>query len=430
MTTVLHITTTPISLDWLLGPQLEAFAKSGYDVVTASAPGAHAKAMAYRGIPHHEVPAFTRAFDLGADFGAVRQIKALLDEVQPDIVHTHNPKPGVIGRLVSRWSRVPIVVNTVHGLYAQPTDRFLRRASVYGAERLAAAHSDAELVQSAEDLDVLRSLGIPDERLHLLGNGIDLTEFSPSPASARKARCLRIQLGIPLTTPVVGMVGRLVREKGYDEFFQAVEILRDRLGSQQVEFVVLGPSECGPGAVDQRTIDRMAEDHGVHFLGERRDVSTVLSMFDVFALPSHREGFPRAAMEASAMGVPVIATDIRGCRQVVDHGETGLLVGARKPHHLAITIEHLLTSFDLRIRLGRAARAKAIAEFDQQSVIDKTLTVYSQLLERRGLPVPQPDQSLVESTPWYADSIDLVAREASNVIDIANDDAPIEARRS
>ncbi len=428
MTTLMHITTTPISLDWLLGPQLEAFSRAGYDVVTASAPGNHVEAVTARGIPHYPLPAFTRSVDFGSDIEAIKQLKSLLDEVEPDIVHTHNPKPGVLGRIVSRWSRVPVVVNTVHGLYAQPTDSFLRRAAVYGAERFAAAHSHAELIQSREDLEVLRSLGVDDGRLHLLGNGIDLHEFSPSPSRARQARCLRIQLDIPMATPVVGMVGRLVWEKGYGEFFAAIEILRERLGSNEVEFVVVGPSESGAGAVDETTCKQMADDYGVHFLGERQDVSTVLSMFDIFALPSHREGFPRAAMEASAMGVPVVATDIRGCREVVDHGETGLLVAPRKPHHLALSIERLLQSFELRSRLGRTARTKALADFDQQLVINKTLEVYRDLLERRGLPVP--DQPMLDSTRWYADSIDLVAREASKAIDISEEDAPIDVRNS
>ena len=430
MTTLLHVTTTPISLDWLLGPQLEAFSRAGYEVITASAPGQRAGAMAERGIPHYPLPAFTRSVNLASDLEAFNQTKGLLDAIKPDIVHTHNPKPGVVGRMVSRWCRVPVVINTVHGLYAQPTDGLLRRAAVYGAERLAAAHSDAELIQSCEDLDVLRSLGVPEERLHLLGNGIDLDDFSPNPSRSRQARCLRIQLGIPLDTPVVGIVGRLVWEKGYDEFFRAVEILRKRFATAQVEFVVLGPSEPGPGAVDQATLDRMTHEHGVYFLGERRDVSTVLSMMDVFVLPSYREGFPRAAMEASAMGIPVVATDIRGCRQVVEHGETGLLVGVRKPHHLALSIERLLQSRDLRDNMGRAARTKALAEFDQQKVIEKTLQVYADLLQGRGLPVPTPTQLSAESKPRYVDSIDLVAREASNAIEISDDDAPIEVRNS
>ena len=428
MTRLLHVTTTPISLDWLLGPQLDAFVAAGYDVVTASAPGPHARAMEQRGITHHELSAFTRSVDFGSDVRAAAQCKSLLDEVQPDILHTHNPKPGVIGRIVGRWSRVPIVVNTVHGLYAQKADPLARRAAVYGLERLAAAHSDAELVQNIEDVETLCSLGVPKERVHLLGNGIDLDAFTPNRQRARAARCRRIQLGIPLTTPIVGMVGRLVWEKGYGEFFDAVKILRRQFNSTEIAFVVVGPTESGPNAVDAETRAFMTKEHGVHFLGEQHDVASILSMFDVFALPSHREGFPRAAMEASAMGMPVIATDIRGCRQVVDHGTTGLLVSAKKPHHLALAIERLTRMPVLRAEMGRAARRKAIEAFDQQRVIEITLDVYEQLLASKSMSAPVPNYPTEPEIPWYLDSIDLVERDASNRDADSPDATAIELR--
>ncbi len=419
MTTVLHLTTTPISLEWLLAPQLEAFEQAGYRVVTASAPGVEAKALSSRSVVHHCLPTFTRDMDLVSDVRAFSQLRKLVNEVRPDIIHTHNPKPGVIGRIVGKWSRVPIVINTVHGLYAQRTDRLARRAAVYGLERIAAAHSDAELVQSVEDIETLRGLGVPRNRLHLLGNGIDLEAFSPSPERMRAGNQLREDLGIGQQTVVVGMVGRLVWEKGFGELFSAIEILRERLGNEQLAVVVVGPEEdetCG--GVDRATIDDATIRHGVHFLGVRRDIASILSAFDVFVLPSHREGFPRAAMEASAMGVPVIATDIRGCRQVVEDKRTGLLVEARSAFDLAEAIRRLVEDRPLRDELGRRARSKAQAEFDQRMVIDRTLAVYRSLLLERGMAVPhQSDadsQSIVDVRSRYTDSIDLVDLEASN----------------
>ena len=427
MTRLLHLTTTPVSLDWLLGPQLEAFASAGYEVVTASAPGDHVENLVSRGIAHHRLESFTRSVDLASDLRSIAELRELLIRLQPDILHTHNPKPGVLGRVVGRWSRIPVVLNTVHGLYAQKDDGFVRRAAVYGAERFAAAHSDAELVQNIEDVETLRWLGIDEQRIHLLGNGIDLDTFAPNPSRARAARCLRIQLGIPFPTVVVGIVGRLVWEKGYGEFFDAIKILRRRFSSDQVAFVVCGPAESGHAdGVDPSSIEKMRQNCGVHFLGQRSDIATVMSAFDVFALPSHREGFPRAAMEASAMGVPVVASNIRGCRQVVEHQKTGLLVRAHRPHHLALALERLVTSPALRTQMGRAGRTKAIAEFDQRQVIDTTLSVYEMLLREKGLPVPA--QVVLPEAPWYADSINLVERDASNLDDPASDASAIDVR--
>ena len=126
------------------------------------------------------------------------------------------------------------------------------------------------------------------------------------------------------------------------------------------------------------------------------------------------------------MGVPVVASNIRGCRQVVEHQKTGLLVRAHRPHHLALALERLVTSPALRTQMGRAGRTKAIAEFDQRQVIDTTLSVYEMLLREKGLPVPA--QVVVPEAPWYADSINLVERDASNLDDPASDASAIDVR--
>ncbi len=404
---LLHLTTTAVSLDWLLAPQLLAFTDAGYDVSTASAGGAHVESLTSRGIAHLLVPSLSRNMDPIHDLRAVRELRALFRRVQPDIVHTHNPKPGVLGRMTARACNVPIVVNTVHGLYAQPSDRWSRRGAVYGLERLAASFSDAELVQNSEDVATLKRLGVPADRLHLLGNGIDLERFSRTTSRRSGGVALRREFGIDLDVPVIGMVGRLVWEKGYREFFDAVTELRAS-SAVPFEVVVVGPSETGKvGAVDQHSIDRM-RGLGVKFLGSRTDVPRLLSLFDVFALPSYREGYPRAAMEASAMGVPVVATDIRGCRQVVVHGETGLLVEAGQTAGLRDALSSLLLDATLRARLGAAAARRASTEFDEQRVIARTLGVYRALLRNAGLSQAQA------TTSRYKDSIDLVAFEASN----------------
>jgi glycosyltransferase involved in cell wall biosynthesis len=404
---VLHVTTTAVSLDWLLGPQLHAFRDAGFDVMTASAGGPHVASLLQQGIPHYELPSLSRNIDPLADARSIGELRKLVQRLEPDILHTHNPKPGVLGRIVGRVSGVPIIVNTVHGLYAQPEDSSLRRLVVYGAERAAASFSHAELVQNVEDVATLRSLRTPNERLHLLGNGVDLSRFSPSQASMLAAERLRQELGIDRTTPVVGMVGRLVWEKGYREFFEAVRSLH---GSRKrsLAIVVVGPDEAGKdGAVDSAALDEM-EQLGVRFLGSRSDIEVVLSLFDIFVLPSYREGFPRSAMEASAMGVPIVATDIRGCRQVVDHSRTGLLVAPRDSAALAEAIAYLLDQPLLRASMGAAAARRATADFDQERVIARTVSVYRKLLKDAGIEGPQATLSR------YSDSIDLVDVAASN----------------
>jgi len=382
---VVHLTTTDMSLDWLLGPQLQAFKAAGYEVVGMSAPGPHVAALEAAGIRHVAVPGLTRAPGLGADLRAMRQLWSLIRSERPDVLHTHNPKPGILGRILGRLARVPVVVNTQHGLYAQPTDRWQRRLPVYAAERIAAAFSHAELVQNVEDAATLTdTLKVPRRKVTVLGNGIDLTRFD---GDRTDRAAVRAEWGIAAGTVVAGVVGRLVHEKGLAELFSAAHALHDRgLG---VRMVVVGPNE--PDKPDGISSAAMADAQaqGVHFAGQRTDMPRCYAAMDLFVTATHREGFPRAAMEASASGLPVVATDIRGCRQVVQHGVTGLLVPVRDPQALAEAIATLATDHAARERMGAAAAARAGSEFDQQRVIDITLATYSRLLAAKGRTAPR-----------------------------------------
>ena len=181
---------------------------------------------------------------------------------------------------------------------------------------------------------------------------------------------------------MVVTVGRLVAEKGFRELFEAHRRLR-RTGSNH-ELVVVGPTEAGKA--DGLTEDEVAQAtaDGVRLVGFSDRPERYYAAADVFVLASHREGFPRAAMEASAMGLPVIATDIRGCRQVVDDGVTGLLVPVKDSTVLETAIRSVLDDHARRDAMGGAAAHRARDRFDQQEQIDLTLETYRRLLPERA----------------------------------------------
>ena len=378
------MTTTDISLALLLGPQLRAFKAAGYDVVGVSAAGSFVPQLEHSGIRHIEMRYATRGRSAKSDALAVAELYRILRRLNPQIVHTHNPKPGIYGRIAGAAAGVPVVLNTVHGLYASRDDRFLRRATVYGLERLAASFSDLELVQNVEDIKTLKHLGVPSARLQYLGNGVDLNRFSRGPDHAYRRSVVRKELGASEETTVVTAVGRLVWEKGYRELFDCVA--RVRRVHPKALFVVAGPLE--PSKADGITREDMAAVEGpdLRFLGHRELVEDLYAGSDVFVLPSYREGFPRAAMEAAAMGLPIVATDVRGCRQVVDAGRTGILVPPRDATALANAIIRLAGDGGDRRRMGEAGAAKAKAEFDQARVIETTLGAYDRLLGTRTHP--------------------------------------------
>jgi glycosyltransferase involved in cell wall biosynthesis len=393
---LVHVTTADMSLALLLGPQLRAFSAAGMEVVGVSAPGPYVPQLEAWGIRHEPLKHATRSVAVDQDAMALAELWRLFRRLRPDIVHTHNPKPGVYGRLAARASGVPGVVNTVHGLYASPEDTWSRRAGVYALERAASSCSGAELVQNPEDIEVLARWGVPRHKLVLLGNGVDLQRFHPR-TDGECRRQARAALGIDADEVVVGTVGRLVWQKGFRELFDAAERLC--ASRPDVVFVVVGASD--PEKADAISTDELAsagKRGRIVFTGGKDDVEDLYPGFDMFVLPSHREGFPRSAMEAAATGLPVIATDIRGCRQVVSHGQTGLLVPLRDSVRLAVAIEELASDRDLRHRMGSAGRRKAETEFDDRAVVAKTMAAYERVLAPATTSKRRPTRSSVNGS--------------------------------
>ncbi len=381
---LVHLTTTDMSLALLLGPQLQAFAKAGFEVIGISAPGPFVPQLRDAGLTHVALAHATRSSSPVQDLLAMVELRSLLRHLRPDILHTHNPKPGMYGRLTAAASGVPSIVNTVHGLYALPEDPWPKRWLVYGLERIAATCSHAELVQNPEDVEVLARLGVPRAKLRLLGNGIDLARFDPGRVDPARASEIRRELGVGPGDVLCGAVGRLVWEKGYRELFEAAAIVRREL--PQTRFVVVGPLDPDKqDALREADLEEATRQGDVHFLGMREDMTELYAAMDVYVLASYREGFPRSAMEAAALGLPVVATDIRGCRQVVTEGVTGLLVPPRDAGTLATAISSLVGDDDLRRVMGQAGSRKARREFDEQRVIAVTLGVYDELLQRRSM---------------------------------------------
>ena len=366
---IAHLTTVDLSLRYLLLAQIEGSLAAGDEVLGISARGPDVPFLEERGMRFEDLAGSTRSMSIRGDLRAARSLWRILRRERPDVLHTHNPKPGIYGRVVGRLAGVPRVVHTTHGLYAAPDDPLPKRLVVYGLEAVASRFSHVELVQNPEDLELMRRWRIaPRRKLRLLGNGVDLDRFHPTDPARRRA--VREELGIQPGDVVVGLVARLVAEKGIPELIEAVE----RLGPP-FRLLLVGPHDPEKADALAPALLRRATVSGAILTGHREDVDCLYAAMDVFCLPSHREGFPRAAMEAAASGLPVVATDIRGCRQVVDHGVTGALVPVGDPGALADALRRYGDG-EVRAAQGDAARAKAIAAFDERAVVERALASY------------------------------------------------------
>lgn len=380
MKSVAHVCTVDLTARHLLMPQLIALRDDGWAVTVICAPGPNTADLERQGIRHLPWPSATRSWDLRADTRAFSELLRIFRAERFDVVHTHNPKPGVLGRIAARIAGVPRVLNTVHGYYAAPGDRMARLAPVMAAEWIAARFSDVELFQSEEDLRWARRLRVARrDRSLLLGNGVDLSRF-PASLDATAVAALGADLGSADDDVVVTTVGRLVREKGIFEFVEAARSVR--AAEPRVRFVVVGPLDADkPDALSQQEIEGATGD--VRFAGWRDDVAEILAVSDIFVLPSWREGMPRSAIEAAASGLPSVLTDIRGCREVVRNGIEGRLVPPRSPARLIAAILELVRDREARERMGRAARAHAEQAFDERRVVSTVVSATNGTTGRR-----------------------------------------------
>lgn len=325
-----------------------------------------------------------RSIDPWGDAVGSVQLAARFLADRYDIVHTHNIKVGLMARVLATLTRVPIIVHTMHGLAysleTPPLPRFVHAS----LERFASLKVDAILAQSAEDRRTILETGVVGtDRVVLIGNGIDLRRFDAGRYGPAEREAQRQALGVRPDEVLFLSAGRLVREKGYVELFEAARLARTR--DARVRLCVAGRLDDDKADAIDRSLVERARDAGVLVLGERADMPPLYAAADVVTLASWREGLPRVLMEGAAFGKPLIATDIRGCREVVRHGHNGLLTKPRDAEALADAMCALAADPGARRRMGREAAAQAVELYDIDKVIDRVLRVYDEQLARRGL---------------------------------------------
>ena len=383
MIKIVHITTIDLSLKYLLLNQLKYFRAQGFQVSGISSPGPYVKDIEAEGIQHLSVPISRQLITPLADLVSLIRLIRLLKKEQFQIVHVHTPKASFLGQIAARIAGIPVIIRTLHGFYFHDgTHPLLRRVMIL-LERFVAPTSDAILSQNREDIQtaINEKICSPD-KISFLGNGIDLKLFNPEFVDQENLDKLCEGFDLDPNKRVVGFVGRLVAEKGVLELFQAARELLTRLGNVQFLFV-------GPVDTDKKdaVYPQMAADLGISeickFVGFQDDMPSIYALMDVFVLPSHREGFPRSLMEACAMGVPSIATDIRGCREVIKDQENGVLVPCKDPKALAEALLTLLTDAELAAKMGEKGKDAAKIYFDEKKIFEKVLQTYQDQLKTK-----------------------------------------------
>jgi glycosyltransferase involved in cell wall biosynthesis len=349
----------------------EALAR-GFESVVACGESTGEKALEGLGIR-------CRVFALSrSGLNPLRDLKTFLALVRiyrdeaPDIVHHVTIKPVIYGTLASRVVRVPAVVNAIPGMGFVFTQRGFTarvvRSLVNLLYRVALSHDNMRFIfQNREDLQgFVEHTVIPEQLTYLIrGSGIDLNEFPCTPEPPE-----------PVTFV---LVARMLSDKGIREFVAAAR--RVRLLQPNWRFQLVGGVDRGnPSSLTEMELKAWHAEGVVEWLGQRSDVRVFLGRSHVVCLPSYREGLPKSLLEASAMGRPMIASNVPGCREVVRDGITGLLVEPRDSTALADAMLRLGQDPVLRRRLGKAARERAEALYSIEDVVRDTFLIYEELL--------------------------------------------------
>ena len=312
------------------------------------------------------------------DLKSIIALSRYFRDVKPDLVHTHTSKAGVVGRIAARLAGVPHIVHTVHGFPFHENMPFLKKLLYERIEKTAGKMTDVMLFQSEEDVHTaqkmfIRSRGGPP--VHI-GNGVDLTQFHPEKSTLAKKSALRLSLGIRKDEPVITMIGRINREKGFHDLVDALQIIRQL----PWKTLIIGPDE-GYLPVILEKINQYKLKERVEILGLRRDIPDLLAISDIYVLPSYREGLPRSLIEAQAMSLPCIATNIRGCREIIEPERTGLLIEPGDYSALGRSLRRLLENPELSRQMGWAGRKRAEECFNELVVSKKVLRAYRMVLD-------------------------------------------------
>jgi len=370
--TILYLVTE----DWYFWSHRLPIARAARDrgarVIVASRMAAHEERIREEGFEAVHVSFDRSGINPLQDVRTLAAIEALYRRTRPDIVHHVAAKPVIYGSLAARAASVPVVINAMAGLgFLFTGDSTGRRIARAVFERgLQAACRGARfwtILQNEDDWEIFRSLGFPPDRLALIaGSGVDVNFYRPTPP---------VRGG----TPVALCVARMLRDKGICELVEAARILRSR--DVAIDIHLVGGADVNPTSIPARDLQAWAEEGIVRVGGHVDDLRPIYASASIAVLPSYREGLPKALLEAAACGLPLVATDVPGCRSICRDGETGILVPPRDAPAIAGALERLAHDPKERLRLGRAARIAVVEKFSVKTVAEQTLALYEHALE-------------------------------------------------
>ena len=364
----------------------------GHEVHVVCPDGEYAHKFTKMGVTHHSFCVDRKGTNPFNEARTLWQLYMIFRKSQFDVVHNFTVKINIYASLAARLAGVPTIINSVTGLGYVFTENNLKarvlRKLVTVLYMVAFKFSRCVIFLNEDDFDVFKKNKIVDSHkgIVLRGEGVDTQRFCPEHVNQDDLDKLRRQLGIQGDSRpvIVTIISRLLWHKGIREFVDMARIVKAT--HSDVIFLLVGPIDTGNPAAVNEQFTRQAEDEGlIKYLGERKDIPEILYVSDIVTLPSfYREGIPMVLLEAMCMEKPIVTTNSVGCKEVVEEGKNGFLVPTKDHVALASAIEKLVNNEELRVKMGKYGREKALREFDERIVVNRILQIYEELLVNRS----------------------------------------------
>lgn len=380
---LIRITTIPLSLDKLLSGQLN-YMNSNYDVTAVSSDSDYLKKIGTK----ENVKTFTlemsRKITPMHDLMAVVKLFLFLKKERPLIVHSHTPKAGIVAMIASKCAGIPIRLHTVAGLPLMET-KGLKRSILESVEKLTYSCATKVYPNSKGLRDfIVANKFTAHEKLKIIGsgssNGINTKHFSPEQVSTSQQQKLKTELGIEAEDFVFIFVGRLVADKGINEVVAACKkIVQNNLN---IKLLLVGLYEQDLDPLDASTLEEININKNILFTGYQDEVRPYLAISNALVFASYREGFPNVVLQAGAMGLPSIVTDINGCNEIIVDGKNGIIIPVKNSEAIAKAVLRMSTKKDFFDSLQSNAREMISSRYEQKLIWDSILEEYKQAEEK------------------------------------------------
>ena len=390
-TKLVRITTVPVSLKVLLKGQ-HKFMSEYFDVTGVSSSGQELyEVKDSEGINVVAIE-MSRAITPLSDLKSLWKTYQFLKKQKPQIVHTHTPKAGIIGMLAAKLAKVPLRLHTVAGLPLMEAQGPKRKVLDF-VEKLTYTFATKVYPNSKGLYDfILKNNLTQSKKLKVIGNGssngIDTRFFSPENINDEQKDQLKKELNITASDFVFVFVGRLVGDKGINELVQAFsQISKNADRSKSVKLLLIGPLEEHLDPLQPETVQEIKNNPDILDLGFQKDVRPYFAVSDALVFPSYREGFPNVVMQAGAMELPSIVSDINGCNEIIVEGQNGMIIPVKNSDKLKVAMEKILSDTDLYQKLKINSRPMIQSRYEQSVIWNELLKEYKTLLKENNIDV-------------------------------------------